>query len=303
MYLRLLLIFLVILEQLGWGTSWQTKIEAKFQVQKSPFETQKETNLEIHPLPYPKTSIKPQISSEAALVMDLETAKILYQKNITKKMAPASLVKIMTAILILENNDLQDKVVISQNAVRTEGNKLELKAGEVVRVENLLYGLLLPSSNDAAVALAEYHSGSVSKFTDEMNKKASQLGLKNTYFKNPSGLDEEGAYTTAWDIALLAKYAIGNPTFSKIIQTKNYTFKTEAGRSKEVKNTNLLLGTSQTKAKILGIKTGQTINAGDCLVTLAEERNHRVICVVLKSQNRFQESRDLINWTFNNHTW
>ena len=199
----------------------------------------------------------PTINSRAYVVLDRKTNTVLIGKNEYSKKKMASTTKIMTAI-----------VTISKKAGSTGGSRLGLKSGDKITVNDLLYGLMLRSGNDAAVALAEYASGSIEEFAKLMNKKASELNLTNTHFVTPHGLDQDEHYTTAYELALLTNYALNNKTFAQIVGTKTFTI-TINGYPKELLNTNELLGNFD---GVYGVKTGFTNGANRCLVTACERR-------------------------------
>ena len=165
------------------------------------------------------------INSRAYVVIDRNTNLTLVGKNENQKRKMASTTKIMTSLIIIENCNLTDTVEISKKSAGTGGSRLGLKTGDKITVKDLLYGLMLCSGNDCAVALAEYSSGSVEEFAKRMNQKASDLGLTNTHFITPHGLDSEEHYTTAYELAILSNYALNNKTFAQIVGTKNYTIK------------------------------------------------------------------------------
>ena len=171
----------------------------------------------------------------------------------------------MTAIVIIENYDLNKEITVSKKAAGTGGSRLGLRTGDKITVHDLLYGLLLRSGNDAAVALAETVGGSIEGFAELMNQKAKELNLKNTHFESPHGLDSDGHYTTAYELALITDYALQNSTFAKIVGTKNYTI-TINGYPKALTNTNELLGNLN---GVYGVKTGFTNGANRCLVSLS----------------------------------
>lgn len=254
--------------------------------------------------------LPPLITAKSAGVYDFESLAPLYEKESFKKMPPASLTKIMTAIVVLENARLDDVVKISEKAALIDQKnsyvKVSFRPGEHVKAEDLLYALLLSSSNTAAVALAEHIKGNEKNFVEIMNEKAQKLGLLNTYFKNASGQDELGQYTSVHDIAVLFRYAFLNDKIREILEKKEYTFKTEEGRLIKLENSNLLLNKEQfgiTEEKILGGKTGSTLGAGECLGVVAEKNQAKIIVVVLNSQNRFSEAALLIKWAFSNYQW
>ena len=242
------------------------------------------------------------LNSRSCIVLDRQSRYILYGKNEKNKVKMASTTKIMTAIVVIENTDLNKTVEISKKTASTGGSRLGLKTGDKITINDLLYGLMLRSGNDAAVALAENISGSVSDFAILMNNKAKELGLKNTNFETPHGLDSDNHYTTAYELALLTDYALKNPTFSKIVGTKNYTININ-GYPKNLSNTNELLGNLN---GVYGVKTGFTNGANRCLVTACKRGNMDIICVVLGADTknfRTQDSVKLIEYAFNTYTY
>ena len=241
----------------------------------------------------------PIINARHAVVIDRNSSQILYGKNEFEKCKMASTTKIMTAIVVIENSNLSDIVTISKKSANTGGSRLGLSQNDKISVENLLYGLMLKSGNDAAVALAEYVGGNIENFINLMNKKAENLNLSSTHFVTPHGLDDENHYTTAFDLAILANYALNNTTFSKIVSTKSYTI-TINGNIKQLDNTNELLGNFE---GIYGVKTGFTNGANRCLVTACKRGELDVICVVLgcdTKKDRTQDSIKLLNYILNN---
>lgn len=242
---------------------------------------------------------EPDVNSRACVVIDRKTNYILLGKNENSKKKMASTTKIMTATIIIEKCNLTDTIEISKKAAGTGGSRLGLKTGDKITVLDLLYGLMLRSGNDAAVALAEYAGGDINGFAELMNAKALELGLTNTHFETPHGLDSNEHYTTAYELALLSNYALDNPTFAKIVGTKNYTI-TINGSPKALSNTNELLGNME---GVYGIKTGFTNGANRCLVTACKRNNMDIICVVLGADTkkfRTIDSIKLINYVFNN---
>lgn len=239
------------------------------------------------------------LNARSAIVLDRTSKKILYGKNEYRKVKMASTTKIMTAIVILENCDLSQTTQVSKKAAGTGGSRLGLKVGDKITINDLLYGLLLCSGNDAAVCLAETCSGSVKDFSNLMNLKAKELGLKNSHFETPHGLDSDEHYTTAYELALLTNYALENPIFKKIVGTKLYTI-TINGYPKTLSNTNELLGNLN---GVYGVKTGFTNGANRCLVTACKRNNMDIICVVLGCDTkkfRTNDSIKLIEYAFNN---
>ncbi len=242
---------------------------------------------------------EPVIHSRAAVIYDRETKQILWGKKEKEKRAMASTTKIMTAIVVLEKTQLSDIVTVSKKAANTGGSVLHINTGDKITVLHLLYGLLLRSGNDAAVALAEYVGGNIEGFADLMNKKAKELNLENTHFVTPHGLDNENHYTTAYELAILTDYALQNETFKKIVNSKTATILVN-GVSRLIYNTNELLGNL---TGVDGVKTGFTGNAGRCLVTSTTRNGKQIIVVVLGAdtkQQRTQDSIKLIEYAFKN---
>ena len=242
---------------------------------------------------------EPTINSRAAIVYDRNSGQILFGKNENEKRKMASTTKIMTAIIVIENSHLDDIVAISSKAAGTGGSRLGLHTNDKISVKNLLYGLLLCSGNDAAVALAEHVGGTVSGFAELMNQKCSDLGLISTHFVTPHGLDNEEHYTTAYELAIITNYALKNDIFRKVVGTKNYTI-TINNSSKTLSNTNELLGNLD---GVYGVKTGFTNGANRCLVTAVKRNQLDIICIVLGAdtkKDRTKDSIELIEYVFQN---
>jgi serine-type D-Ala-D-Ala carboxypeptidase (penicillin-binding protein 5/6) len=245
-------------------------------------------------------------NAKSTILIEESTGKILYEKNSDEKRAPASMTKVMSMLLIMEALDnkqisLNDEVTISQNAADMGGSQLFLQPNQTAKVEDLLKGIAVASGNDAVVAMAEKIAGSEEKFVDMMNKKAKELGLKNTQFKNPHGLDEEGHYTSAHDMAIMAKELI------KHKQILNYTSIYEEYLTKSdgtklwMVNTNKLV---KFYKGVDGLKTGFTQTAGYCLTATAMKNNTRLISVVMgedTSANRSTDTVNLLNYGFNSY--
>lgn len=240
----------------------------------------------------------PETLARAALLMDVTTGKVIYAKNPHERRAPASTTKIMTAIVALEKGRLTDIVTAGPNVKKVEPVVIGLDPGDKLTVEQLLYGMLLNSGNDAAVAIAEHIGGSIPKFADLMNAKAAELGLKNTHFINPHGLDEDGHYSSAFDLAILARAALEHPVFERMVATKEYRI--EGPVRWVFKNSNQLLGSFPAAD---GVKTGYTDAAGRCLVSSATQRGHRAIGVVLYSGSMYDDSSALLRYLFDNYDW
>lgn len=243
---------------------------------------------------------EPNLNSRAAIIYDRNSKEVIYGKEENTKRKMASTTKIMTCMVVLEKGELTDTVIVSKKAAGTGGSRVGLKTGDKVSVQDLLYGLMLCSGNDAAVALAEHMGGSVEGFADLMNEKARQLNLSNTHFVTPHGLDNEEHYTTAYELAIMADNALKNNTFSSIVGTKNITININ-GKPRNLSNTNELLGSM---AGVYGVKTGFTNGANRCLVTSCKRENLDIITVVLGADTkkfRTQDSIKLINYAMNNY--
>jgi D-alanyl-D-alanine carboxypeptidase (penicillin-binding protein 5/6) len=239
----------------------------------------------------------PDVDSPAAIVETMDTGKVLYEHNAYKRRAMASTTKIMTAILVLESGvDLDSTVKVSAKAAGTWETSAWVKAGDVVTVKELMYALMLRSANGAAVALAENDAGSVSAFAEKMNQKADELGMKDTHFVTPNGLDANGHYSTAADMALLGRYAMKNEEFRKFADTKQYKLSIKGHQALAMTNTNKLL---QDYGWVNGIKTGSTPKGDYCLVSSGSKNGREVIAVVLgnpDSGSRFTESAALLEY-------
>ena len=262
-----------------------------------------------YPFQLPPSKIKGassfNVNAKAAVVLDAGTNTILYFKNSDANLPIASLTKIMTALVVLENADLNEVVVISQEAFQSSGNKNNLAVGEKITVKNLLEIMLISSDNIAARALAEHTGGSVNNFVALMNKKADSIGLKNTRFLNPSGLDDRRGNnaSTAYEVARLVDYALEKPLIWENLRIQKATvFSTDEKIKHNLKSTNLLLGKMK---NIIGGKTGLTNRAGQCLalVIADPDNNHKIISVVLDADDRFLETEKLTKWTFENYQW
>lgn len=230
------------------------------------------------------------ISAKSAIMIDSTTGRVFYEKNADRKSLIASTTKIMTALIVCEQCNVLDRMRIPKEAVGIEGSSMYLSEGEVLTIQELLYGLMLHSGNDAAVALAIYCAGTVEEFAQLMNDKARMLGLQNTHFENPNGLDSANHYSTAKDLATLASYAMKNPIFEKIVSTKMIT----VGK-RTLRNHNKLLwmlkGTD-------GVKTGYTRAAGRILVSSAKRNGRRLVAVTINDRNDWQDHQKLLESGF-----
>jgi len=239
------------------------------------------------------------LDAKSALAIDMDSGTILYEKNSEEPVMPASTEKVITALVAFDVFDLKQKVTVPE--VSIEGQNVGLQTGEVLTIEDLLYALLVPSANDAAEVLAALYPDGRAMFIEKMNVKASSLGLKNSVFLNPSGLDEEGQTTTARDLVKASFYAMQNPEFRKIVGTKNYRVVGENGVvTHRFTNINQLLGEVD---GVKGVKTGKTDGAMENLITFVERDDHRVLTAVLGSTDRFSETKKLINWIFSSFSW
>ncbi len=231
-------------------------------------------------------------SAKSAVVIETTTKRKLFAQNENQKLPMASTTKIMTAITAIENcEDLDEKFEISKKAVGIAGTSLYLREGDVYSMRDLLYALMLISGNDASVAIAEHVGGSTSEFVTKMNDLARQIGVKHTHFSNTHGLDADGHYTTAYDLALITAYALENDTFREIVSTKNIKITNGEGENRYLKNKNKLLSTLE---GCIGVKTGFTDDAGRCLVSAIEQNGMRLVCVVLNCRPMFEESASLL---------
>lgn len=241
----------------------------------------------------------PVIEAQAGILVDAETGEILWQKNPHAKRAIASTTKIMTAILAIESDRLDDTVTVTADVLEANRWGIKLLLNEEIKLEDLLYALMLNSANDSAVAIANKIGGTTDNFISMMNLKARNLGAENTFYTNPHGLPDGRPYSTAYDLSLITRYAMKNKTFSKIVAARSY-YVQRTGMPKPyfVENRNKLLWTYQGAT---GVKTGHTNDAGFCLVSAAEKRGVSLIAVVLGSKapdGVFKESADILDYGF-----
>ncbi|OGG35265.1 hypothetical protein A2363_02470 [Candidatus Gottesmanbacteria bacterium RIFOXYB1_FULL_47_11] len=255
------------------------------------------------PAPYPvnQTGWYPgtEITATGVVVLDIDSGVYLFKRNETMTLSPASTTKLLTALVALENYNLDDIVTIKNTA--NNGQVMGLVPGERMTVENLLFGALIHSGNDAAWALADYYPGGVPKFVEAMNQKAKELHLTSSTFANPVGYDDPGHKMTPMDLALLGEAALDNTVIAKMVAIPEITISDVTHTYfHPLRNVNTLLGKIP---GVGGIKTGWTEEAGENLITLVERGGHRVITVVLHSQDRFGETSRLIDWVFGNYRW
>ena len=252
------------------------------------------------------------VDAKASLIIEENSGKVIHEDNSNVQNYPASVTKILTAILTLENCELTDTVTVSKTAISNipSGYVIApLFVGEQMSVEDLLYALMLKSANDAAYVLAEHVGGSVEGFSEMMNKKAEELGCKNTHFVNPNGIHNSDHYTTAYDMYLIARYAMKNEEFVKIVSTYQHTLSVTNKYSKNdriMKNTNSFVNPSSRyyDENVKGIKTGTTLQAGNCLITNISKNGFDVITVILgarTSESKFSETKKMMNYVFDNY--
>lgn len=242
----------------------------------------------------------PDVSAQSAIVMDASSGRILYEKNAFVKRPMASTTKIMTAIVALENGNLNDKVTVSSSAARVEGSSVWLAENETLTLENALYGLMLKSGNDAAMAIAEHiGGGTIEKFVELMNSKAKEIGAVNTLFKNPHGLDANGHYTTAYDLALITRYGLGIPKFAEIVRTKETKIPWQGHEwDRYLRNSNKLLWSYPGSD---GVKTGFTKKARRCLVSSATKNDWQLIAVTLNAGDDWNDHMKMMNYVFSTY--
>ncbi len=238
------------------------------------------------------------LTAKTAILVDANTGEVLYEKDADKRIYPASTTKMMTAILAIENVNPLKITTVSDHAAKTEGSSAQLRAGDRIRMQDLLYGLMLSSGNDAAVVIAEHIDRSEKAFAERMTKKAHAIGATKTHFTNANGLPDEEHYTTARDLAKIASYAYQDKRFKRIVKMPKRSIRiSNTGRVIKLCNTNQLLGMM---SECDGIKTGTTCAAGQCLVASATRGKTSLIAVVMKVDNglRWQEAKRLLEYGF-----
>lgn len=242
----------------------------------------------------------PDISAQSAALIDVESGRLLLEKNSTKRMRIASLTKIMTAIVAIEHGNINDLVKTSDNAYGKEGSSIYLKRGETLRLEDMLYGLMLRSGNDAAVAIAEHVGGSVEGFAHLMNEKARYIGMTQSHFTNPHGLDDSNNhYSTARDMALLTAYALRNPVFKKIVSTKLKNIPNQGEKwDRRLLNKNKMLHMYQGAD---GVKTGYTKLAKRCLASSATRNGQQLAVIVLNAPDDWDDSAKWMDYGFSHY--
>ena len=236
------------------------------------------------------------VSAQSAVLIEAESGKIIYEKDAHTRRGMASTTKIVTALCAIERLPLDTVVTVPREAAGVEGSSVYLKEGEKLTLENLLYAVMLQSANDAAAAIAIITAGSIDAFAELMNAKAAELGLCDTHFENPHGLDGEKHYTTAYELAKIAAHALENEAFARIVSTVKYTIPaTELSPARALVNHNRLLRENK---DIIGVKTGFTKKCGRTLVSAAEREGVRLICVTLDDGNDWQDHRAMLEHGF-----
>ena len=288
------------------GQNWYATVQATCrpaQTQELDFPLSAITNYPVNFTQSPP----PSLTARSIAVIDRDSAVLIYGRNERLQLLPASTVKIMTGLVTLEHYQLSD--VLTVGKIDKNGQDMKLLEGEKMTIKNLLYGLLVASANDAALVLAQNYPGGEINFVKAMNDKAQSLGLKGTYFANPTGLDsnDEGkmltnfSYTTASDLARLAALVLANETFLGMASTQKITISDVSGKIfHQLENINQLVGKFP---GMKGLKTGWTEEAGECLVGYTEKDSHGLVTVVMGSQDRFGETVKLVDWVFDNFYW
>ena len=240
-------------------------------------------------------------SAKAAILIDADNGRILYEQNAYTKLPMASTTKIMSTLLAVENGDLDEQFQVDDNAIKVEGSSMGLKSGDLVTMRDLCYGMMLPSGNDAANATAVRIAGSVEKFVSMMNKRAGELGLESTHFVTPSGLDDytDDHYSTASDMAKLTVYALQNDTFAEICSTRSAKLKYgNPPYHRWLANTNKLMASCK---GVIGVKTGFTDKAKRCLVSACRRNGTTLVCVTLNDKNDWADHSNLYDFGFSQY--
>ena len=272
----------------------------------------------VMPQPVSALTQMPRLEGSAAILIDMTSGEVLYENNADEQRFPASTTKMMTALLALENLDLESDITVDAEAANIGGSGIKLREGEIMNADVMLHAMLIPSSNDCAVAIAKTIAGSVDNFAVMMNAKARELGCKGTNFVNPCGLHEDDHYTTARDLSIIAMECMKNEHFREIVAMPEYTVPaTNLSDARDLVSSNLLLWDETERHKIyvgndlrypkydgtIGIKTGYTPQAGGCLVAACEKDGTRLLSVVMEctDMGRFADTIKLFNWGFENY--
>lgn len=254
-------------------------------------------NFYVSPLPSVKSDSEVSLSARSYTAVDNKSNSVLFSKNENDKLSMASLTKLMTALIVLEENSLNKFAIVPSEVLEVNGAKAWLYPKEAILVIDLLNALLVKSANDAAITLAVHNAGSVEKFVEKMNIRARELNMLNTRYQNPHGLDDDNHYSTAKDTLLLAKLLVKNSVFNQIVSKKEVTISSPSGR-RTLKNTNNLLG-----GIVIGGKTGTTEKAGECLFLHIKDDRFDFLTVVLGSEKRYLDSDSFIKEILNNTSW
>lgn len=251
------------------------------------------------PLPHSKKLPDPKLSAASAVILDLDSKAVLFTKDQNKKLPIASTTKIMTALVGVETYQ-SDQILTVSDLSLVSGSTMGLKVGEQISFRSLLYGMLLNSGNDAAYTIAANYPGGVLAFVAAMNQKVKDLGLTNTHFTNPAGFDDPNHFSSAADLSVIAQAASKHPQIAQVVATKTSVVASEdKAVIHSLHNLNKLLDLPG----VIGFKTGYTSLAKENLVTLVERDEHKILIVVLGSDDRFGETKNLIDWVFSNYEW
>jgi len=243
---------------------------------------------------YKRKAPRRPLPPEGILLKDLQTGQVLFEENADLSMAPASLTKIMSAIVILEEGNLDDPVTVSRQAAAAHRTKLYLKPGQVLPLRGLLEAMLIRSANDACLAAVEHVGGDEGSFVVKMNEKAAAIGLPRTHFQNACGFDMPDHFSTAEDLAVLTEYAMGHETFAAIVKEPAAIIRTTDQRKKYIaRTTNRLLGTMD---GVIGVKTGYTSGAGRCLITIVTRDGRELLLVLLNARQRWWRAHELLEY-------
>ncbi len=307
MILNICLVFIILVEILGFSQTQEKILFSKDKKSAIESKVLGEKSLpqiklnEINPLPVDDSSKPIETKAKSAAILDLKTNKVLFQKNASESLPVASITKLMSAMVLIEDFDLDQTVTVSYKSAYPIGSKMHLYPGEQIKAAELVNGMLIASANDAAKALEE-HFGK-DEIVEKMNLKAEFLNLKDTHFVEASGLDSENK-SSVLDLVILSRYALKIPQIAQAIQTKEYTaFSVDGALQHQIHTTNRLL---KNDPDIFGIKTGYTEEAGSCLIAGAVRGDHEIISVILGVDDynqRFSESRILLDWAFANFNW
>ena len=256
--------------------------------------------ISYQPAPIIKSNKQFMADASAAIVYDANSGSVIFEKSADSQRPIASINKLMTALVIMETHKPNEVVTVKDlPELGPYDQKIGIKNGEEFELSELLKATLIHSANDAANALAIYDSGSIEAFALKMNQKGKQWGLNNSKYSNANGLEGGDDYSSARDVATLASLLIQNKYFADIVRTNSLYISNLSGKEYLLTSTNKILG----QGGIVGMKTGYTLKAGQCLVTVAERNGNKIITVVLDSPDRFQESKNMVDWAFNNYIW